>query len=136
MTKEEIISKVKKLNLPKGSYIVFGSCPLAIVGIREANDIDLLVSQKLYEKLRDLGWQQIRKGQNDTPLVYDVFEAHDNWNFSLYSPTLKDLLANAIEVDEISFASIEDVRKWKVSSGRAKDNIDIKLIDSYFDKKL
>lgn len=135
MTGKEIISKVKKLNFPKGSYIVFGSCPLAIVGIREANDIDLLVSPEILKKLRTLGWKQVIKGPNDTPLVRDVFEAHDDWNFSSYSPTLQDLLTNAIEVDGILFASIEDVRKWKVASGREKDFKDIELIDLFLEKQ-
>src|SRR3972149_5367312 len=119
MTKEDIINKVKILDLPKGSYIVFGSCPLAVLGIREANDIDLLVSQEIYEKLKKDGWEEIDKGPNDKPLVQDVFEAHNNWNFSSYKPTLKDLL--------------ENVRKWKVASGRPKDVNDIKMIDNYFD---
>ncbi|KKR31752.1 MAG: hypothetical protein UT65_C0018G0006 [Parcubacteria group bacterium GW2011_GWF2_39_8b] len=133
MTKEDIINKVKILDLPKGSYIVFGSCPLAVLGIREANDIDLLVSQEIYEKLKKDGWEEIDKGPNDKPLVQDVFEAHNNWNFSSYKPTLKDLLVNAMEVDGITFASLEDVRKWKVASGRPKDVNDIKMIDNYFD---
>lgn len=134
MTEEDIISKVKALHLPKGSYVVFGSSPLAVVGLRETNDIDLLVSQEIYERLRNAGWKKVHKGPNDTPLVYDVFEAHNNWNFSSYNPTLKDLLTKAVEVDGVLFASIEDVRKWKVVSGRPKDIIDIKLIDDYLKK--
>lgn len=131
MTKEEIISKVKTLQLTKGSYVVFGSCPLAVAGIRESNDIDMLVSPEVYESLKSGGWQQRDKGPKDKPLVHDVFEAHDNWNFSSYNPTLTDLLANAEVVDGISFASLEDVRRWKTASGRPKDLIDIGLIDSY-----
>lgn len=41
MTGQEIIAKVKKLKLPKNSYVVFGSGPLAAAGIREADDIDM-----------------------------------------------------------------------------------------------
>jgi len=134
MTKEEIITKVKTLNLPKGSYIVFGSCPMAVLGIREANDIDLLVSQEIYEKLKKDGWKEVDKGPNDKPLIRDVFEAHNNWNFSSYKPTLKDLLLNSMEVDGITFASLEDVRKWKVASGRPKDITDLELIDNYLKK--
>ncbi len=131
MTKDEVIEKVKSLNLPKDSYIVFGSSPFAVLGIREVNDIDLLVSQELYEKLKKKGWQKIDKGPKDKPLVYDVFEAHTNWDFSTYNPTLSELLSRDIEVEDISFASLEDVRKWKKASGRPKDLVDLKLIDDY-----
>jgi hypothetical protein len=135
MTKKDIISKMKSLNLPKNSYVVFGSGPLGVAGIREVNDIDLLVSKEIYEKLQKSGWKKIHKGPNDEPIVYDVFEAHDNWNFSSYKPTLDDLLINATEVDGILFASLIDVQKWKTSSGRPKDIIDLKLIKRYIEKK-
>ncbi|MBI3626670.1 hypothetical protein HY224_01340 [Candidatus Uhrbacteria bacterium] len=61
MNKDEIIAKVKALNLPKNSYIVFGSCPLAIAGLREANDIDLLVSEEIFLKLKTVGWRETLK---------------------------------------------------------------------------
>ena len=131
MTKEDIISKVKALNLPKNSYIAFGSCPLAALGIREAKDIDMLVSRDVYTQLSEAGWQQINKGPNDTPLTREIFEAHDNWNFSSYNPSLEDLLSRAMIMGDVPFASLGDVRKWKTASGRPKDLADIELIDQY-----
>jgi hypothetical protein len=134
MTKDEIVAKVKELDLPKGSYVVFGSCPMAAAGIREASDIDMLVSEELFKKLEEAGWQVLDKGPADKPLTYGVFEAHKSWDFSPYSPTLKHLLATATLIDGIPFASLHEVRKWKVSSGRPKDLIDIKLIDQHLGK--
>lgn len=131
MTKGEVIEKVKSLNFPKDSYIVFGSSPFAVLGIREVNDIDLYVSGELYEELKKKGWQKVYKGPKDEPLTYDVFEAHSNWAFSPYAPTLSELLSRAIEVEGISFASLDDVRKWKEASGRPKDIVDLKLIADY-----
>lgn len=131
MTKDEIISKVKSLGLPHGSYVVFGSCPLAAAGIRESQDVDLLVSEELYEILVQRGWQQIEKGPDDKPLTHDVFEVHMDWNFSSYIPTLKKLLETADMIDGVPFASLEEVRKWKEASGRPKDQKDIALIDAY-----
>jgi hypothetical protein len=131
MTKAEIVNKVKALNLPQGSYIVFGSCPLAAIGIREAGDIDILISDEVLEDLKKAGWQELDKGPNDKPLTYDVFEAHNSWNFSSYKPTLEHLLSSAMLVDGVPFASLEEVKKWKQSSGRPKDLNDIELIDEY-----
>ena len=131
MTKNDIIEKVKGLNLPEGSYIVFGSCPLATAGIREANDIDLLVTDETLERLISEAWQRVDKGQNDNPYVHDVFEAHTKWDFSSYQPTLQELLKTATVIEGVPFASLEEVRKWKVSSGRPKDFADIELIDQY-----
>lgn len=127
----EIIKKVKELEFPERSYVVFGSCPLALAGIREANDIDMLVTLEVWRRMKLENWKELDKGGSDRPLVHDVFEMHTNWNFSSYNPTLEELLVNATFVDGVAFASLNEVRKWKVLSGRPKDLADIALIDSY-----
>lgn len=131
MNKNDIIKKVKELNLPAGGYVVFGSCPMAAAGLRQASDIDMLVSDQVLASLKQAGWQQANKGKDDKPLTYDLFEAHSNWNFSTYSPTLEQLLKSADYFDGIPFASLHEVRKWKAASGRPKDVKDVELIDAY-----
>lgn len=131
MTRAEILKKVAALHFPEGSYVVFGSAPMAMAGLREAKDIDFLVSQEMFEDLKQRGWQERDKGGLDKPLVYEDFEAHPNWNFSSYSPTLEQLLATADVVDGIPFAALSEVRKWKAASARPKDGVDVELIDRY-----
>lgn len=131
MTRGEIIAKVKALELPDGSFVVYGSCPLAAAGIREANDIDIYATQDVMEMLRVRGWKEVRKGMRDVPLSYDVFDVHDNWSFGAYDPTLEHLLTTADVYDGVPFASLDEVRKWKVASGRPKDLEDIALIDAH-----
>lgn len=131
MTGDEIIAKVRALELPAGSYVVYGSCPLAVAGIREANDIDIYAAPEVMDILRGRGWQEVHKGMRDVPLTYDVFDVHDNWSFSTYDPTLEHLLATANMYDGVPFASLDEVRKWKVASGRPKDLEDIALIDAH-----
>lgn len=134
MTKKDVVSKVKSLMLPQGEYIVYGAAPFAVYGIREANDIDLLVSQKLFEQLKSQGWEQITKGPKDEPVTKDIFEAHNTWEFSPYAPTVSELLSRATVVEGIPFASLEDVRKWKETSGRPKDLVDLQLIKDFLSK--
>lgn len=43
--------ELKKLNLPLGKYAIFGSGPLAIRGLRENNDIDIIVTDELWQNL-------------------------------------------------------------------------------------
>lgn len=131
MNKDEVVSKVRSLNLLKGEYVVFGSGPLAALGIRVVGDIDMLVSSELLEELRSQGWKQVAKSKDDLPLTHDVFEAHDSWSFSTYSPSLKELLDRSFEVDGVTFASLEDVKKWKMASGRDMDLKDLQLIETY-----
>lgn len=123
LTKKDVIEKMKSLNLPENAYIVYGSAPFAVLEIREVNDIDLLVSEELYRNLEKSGWKKIYKAPKDEPLTYDIFEAHNTWKFSPYAPTLSELLSRAFKVDGVSFAALEDVRKWKEASGRRRSLI-------------
>lgn len=134
MTGQEIIDRVKTLNLPEGTYVVFGSCPLALAGIREAKDIDLLVSKEIFEQLKTSGWKTIDKGPEDKPITSDVFEAHHNWEFEGYKSTLAQLLETASIADGIPFVSLEEVRKWKAASDNPKHLADVKQIDSFLAK--
>lgn len=134
MTGIEIIKKVKALGFPRGSFVVFGSGPLALAGIREANDIDMLITPELYAKLERKGWQKISKGFGDEPLVKDDIEVHPNWDFSSYSPRLADLLSRATYVDGVAFASITDVRRWKAGHDHPNREEVLRQIDAYLEK--
>lgn len=131
MTGQEIIAKMKELNLAEGSYIAFGATPLAVAGIRESQDIDLLVTPELRTALVKQGWKEVQNGVNDHPVTRGVYEAHDAWNFDGFQPTLAELQSRALLVDGIPFASLQDVRKWKTAAGRPKDLVDLALLDEY-----
>jgi len=131
MTGPEIIKKVKALDLPEGSYVVFGSGPLALAGIRDANDIDMLITPELFAKLELEGWQKISKGLGDEPLIHGDIEVHPNWDFSSYSPSLEYLLSRATYVDGVAFASLTDVRKWKTGHDHPNREEVLRQIDAY-----
>ena len=135
MNKAALLRQLETLPIPKDSYVVFGSGPLAVAGIRDAKDIDLFVSPSAYAVLKAAGWKEHYKGPGDVPLTFGVFEAHDNWDFSKYSPTFEHLYETAAKVDGIAFASLEEVRKWKQASGIQKHLDDIELIDEYLAKQ-
>jgi mannose-6-phosphate isomerase-like protein (cupin superfamily) len=131
MTKQEIVAKVRELNWPQGSSVVFGAAPMAVAGLREANDIDFLVTPEIFELVKTLGWKKVPKGPGDEPYESGIYEAHANWNFSSYAPTLEHLLKTATVVDGVPFASLVEVRKWKAAWGRPKDLADVALIDKH-----
>lgn len=131
MTGQEITTAVKSLELPHNSYVVFGSCPMALAGIRESSDIDMLVTPEVFAKLEAQGWKKRYKGPGDEPVVKGDFEAHAHWTFGPHDITLEQLLADATIADGVPFASLQEVRLWKEASGRPKDLVDVKLIDEY-----
>jgi hypothetical protein len=57
----DICEKVKSLALMDGQYVVFGSGPMAIHGIRNSSDIDLFVTEEQYNELkRREGWKEVQ----------------------------------------------------------------------------
>jgi hypothetical protein len=135
MELSELIQKVKDLSLPSGSYVVFGSCPLLLHGIRECDDVDLMVSPEVYEKFKQAGWEEKLHGTDKALLANGVYEVGKDWDFGSYNPTLKELLARTEFFQGVPFASLDDVVKWKTAFGREKDRKDIELIRKYLAEK-
>lgn len=134
--KRRTIEVVRKLNLPEGEYAVFGSSLLEVLGLRDAKDIDLIVTKKLYEKLKKDGWTEFEypngdKGiKNEALGIYDTFyactevPAHDERSIQTY-------IRNAVKYGGVSFARLEDTLRWKKAWGREKDLPDIALIEKF-----
>jgi hypothetical protein len=131
MVLNEIISEVKALGLPEGEYVLCGSCPLTAAGIRETQDIDLFISDRLHDELVARGWKDIPKEGHDRPLTFGHFDAHTDWHIGSYDPSLEEMLATATVIDGVPFAALEEVKKWKSQHQRPKDLADIELIDAY-----
>ena len=54
MNKEELLSLLDTLNLPKTEYYILSSGSMLLYGLRErANDLDLCVSNELFEQLKE-----------------------------------------------------------------------------------
>ncbi len=127
----DIIQKVKSLNLPVGQYAVFGSAPMAIRKIRESHDIDMVVTEELYQHLKDHGWKDKVSNNGSKMLHKDEFEVGMSWEFGEYKPDVANLIQNADMFEGIPFVKLEEVLKWKKAWGRDKDQVDIKLIEEY-----
>ena len=87
-----IIQKIKELDLMPGQYVVIGSGILGVLGIRESNDIDIVVLPSQHEKLRETGeWEEYIKYEK-TYLRKDVFEIVPHLPFGNYKTTTEEEL--------------------------------------------
>lgn len=118
--------KIAELGLPQASYVVVGSGILNALGIRESNDVDLVVSDEVFVNLEKLGWEKGAWGDN---LVYKkgVFDVCNQW----YGQPVEDLLKNAQIIDGIPYLNLRQVYTWKQQRGQEKDLRDLTLIDTY-----
>lgn len=130
-----IISEIKKLNLPKGEYAVVGSGPLAIRNIRPAHDIDLIVTQNIYNNLKSMGWKEENFPETKRPwvLFHGPFDVSTSWSVNDYKPSPEQLIKDADIIDDVPFARLEDVLQWKKTCGREKDLKDVALITKYLE---
>lgn len=133
---KELFVKLKNLQLPKGSYIVFGSGALMVRGLIEGHDLDVYVSRELFDEFKSKEGWKIKPCNIDFYLTKDGIELWDEWRPGNWN--LKELVSEAELFDDIPFVSLETTKKWKLLNGREKDLEHVKLIDkllSYHQQK-
>lgn len=114
-----------------GEYVIVGSGPLAALGIREANDIDVAVTPKLLAELRATGeWEEVEK-YGKIFLKKEGVDIIPQLSWEEYPTTTEEAIASAMMIDGISFMNLHELKKFKTALGREKDFADIARIDAY-----
>jgi hypothetical protein len=129
-----LLQELDLLNLPKNSYVIVGSGPLAIRGIREPQDLDIMVNDELWEKLvsqygitsKENGVKVITISQNIEALGSMTFS-----NTSPELPTVNEQINEAEIIEGHRFQSISHFKLFKKKMGREKDLNDIKLLGEW-----
>ena len=129
----EIKEKVKALNLPDGKYALFGSVPLAAHGIRESNDIDILVAPDVYARLKGTpGWEAKVKPNGNAYLGKGDIEVFEDWQkIGSYIPNPKRLIEEADMIEGMPVITLKDIVEWKKAFGREKDLEDVRLVEEF-----
>lgn len=134
----DIFKEIKKLNFPKDQFIVVGGSVMALKGIRQTSDLDIIVSEELFNECEKNGWVRqewtwtggkIRGWLKKDDVELSV-ECVDNERILL----LDDLKKDAEIINGIYFMSLTQLIQFKKSHGRTKDFEDIKLIEDYLKK--
>ena len=129
MNRHDVTRELRALSLPEDQYVVVGGAVLAIHGIRETDDIDLVVSESLFTELRARGWRVKTRPSGKPGLKHGVTEAYLDVNCEPYERSTFWLLDNAQVVDGIPTIDLETLARYKTANGRAKDQVDLKLLD-------
>lgn len=131
--KQTSIEALRNLELPPRQFMVMGSGILEALGIRPANDIDLVVSNDLYETLGSRGWRRETASNGSDRLAHTGFQVYDTWFDEVEYKSLEELLVDAQWVDGIAYNSLRKLILYKARRGAPKDLIDLKLINSYLE---
>lgn len=133
------IKDLKKLNLPNDHFAVVGSGALSIRGIRDSRDVDVIVTESL--------WNEMIKKYKVVIISFgvEILELEDNIEIvnpsqSIYGNSkiipINDIFKKADIFDGVRFINLDHLKKIKKELGREKDLKDIHLIDNYLKLKI
>ena len=126
------LKELEELDLPKEKYAVFGSGPIAIRGLRDARDIDVIVKSDVYREL----CAKYPDNVVTTPvkcIQLGNIEIGDTWLNS--QKKINEMINDAENIHGHPFVRLDYLIEWKKKMGRKKDLEDIKLIEEYFKNK-
>jgi hypothetical protein len=102
---------------------------MAIRGLKEPHDIDIVVTQELYDEYKQKeGWTE-ETGDIDTYLQNNGIELWHNWKPGTWD--VRELITNAEIIDGLPFVPLTQVLKWKEANARPKDIGDAELIRAH-----
>jgi predicted nucleotidyltransferase len=130
-----IFEKVRELNLPIGEYVVVGSGIMEALGIKKANDVDLVVTPDLFKKLAENGWKSHARPNGEHGLQKGIASAYLDVNCGDCNPTTGELLKESLIIDGIPFITLKRLMCFKNAYAREKDFKDIELIKNYLNNK-
>ncbi len=122
------IERVKELNFPLDQLVVIGSGLLDAYGLRAADDIDLVVSDELYDKLKQAGDYKESIKHDEPYLAGDKLEIWKTWGSKYNYQTIKSI---SITIEGVNFVNPDLLIVKKREQGRDKDLADIKLLEQY-----
>jgi hypothetical protein len=129
MSNQDFFQRVKVLRFPLGSYALFGSAPMGIRGLKECHDIDMIVTEDLWNACKNKNWEQRTNQNGITCLWNNEIELWKEWGPGTWD--IKKLIEEAELIDDLPFVRLETVLDWKKKNGRPKDLNDIKTIEAF-----
>lgn len=134
-----IFEEIESLGFPSDEYVVVGSASLAVRGIREARDIDIVVVPELYDACEKERWDKQWHNTGQRYVLHKQgremeIEVYLDVNCEGYQPTTAELIDRADSIRGIPFVSLQDLLALKKGYGRPKDLPDIQFIENAIHK--
>ncbi|MBE7082322.1 MAG: hypothetical protein E7378_01395 [Clostridiales bacterium] len=117
MNKQQILDKLKSLNLDKNKITIISGASLVVHGvIDQTGDIDMACEKEYYKQIP---WQEKIGFLKKNIKCYDLFEV----GTSFYNPQNTDI------IDGFRFMNLQDCLKLKKITNRQKDQEVIKKLE-------
>ena len=135
-SKAELFRRLAKLTLklPKDEFIIAGSAPLLLRGIRPCSgDIDVVVKPSSWSKVEKLGATTIAEYSSARMIYLDESQVQllDRWFYPELWKDFDDLSLSTEPERGYHFLTLESTLAWKEYTKREKDLEDITFIARY-----
>jgi hypothetical protein len=129
-----LFNQFRELNFPIGDYVIVSGGPLAIRGIKKTEDVDLLVTDEVWEDL--VANYQPKKDPISGAEVLKIAEDVEVISFrgaepEPKAPTNQQQIDSAEIIDGLAFQSLDHCLWFKKHSARPKDLKDIELVEKW-----
>lgn len=123
-----LLKELNKLELPIGEYAITSSGPLGIRGIRESNDLDVIVTKTQWKKLvtKYPVHNQSKIAIGNIDLSYE-----GSYGTNKIGPSIEDQISSAEIIKGYPFVKLETIKFFKTKSNRKKDKLDLELIRKF-----
>ena len=126
MKKIELLNLLKELNFPKDEYYVLSGASLVLRGIREeANDLDLCISEELFNQIKDK-FNLIQEKKNEC----GFYKINDNLEIVVDK---KDDFKMEIG-EKYNLEDLQTILDFKIKRNKPKDQKDIENIKKHLEK--
>ncbi len=123
-----LLERLRGLNLPSDQFALFSSGPMAVRGLREPGDLDVLVSKNLWDKLsQKYSVEESWHGGK----IRAIAEEIDAYDATAAPISAEELIERADIIDGVRYVKLEDVVAAKKIEAREKDLRDIEIIEEY-----
>lgn len=122
--------------LPLDKVIIVGSGILDQLGLRIANDVDVITDSETFKRLKNKSVLTLETHGDHKVLAGDEIEIWTDWRE--VDGELWDygyLSQFTTTIDGVRFVDPHKVLQWKRAMGRIKDEKDIKLLEEYLHER-
>lgn len=134
-----IKSELFSLGLDEDNSIVIGSGILDALGIRKSNDIDVVVKDKDFQRLKGMDKFNVRELPSKEIIYNDLLEIGTSWSVLDEEVHFEQLYKDSVVIEGVRYSSLDSLYVAKVLYSktpdvRQKDLDDIRLIEEYLKK--
>jgi len=123
------MDKLKELNIEKDDFVIYGSAPMVLRGLKEKNhDLDILVKDNLWNKLKLMYPNNVNGDYIDIDCLSFTHTDKD------FLGDMDVALKNSDIIDGFHVLTLSQTKMWKEKVGTEKHLKDAKVIEEYLDK--